>query len=285
MVSTRPLPAAHSERLPDGVTIQPRAFEFRDLDDVPQYWFAGNPVLTHIENTFSMLIPPGERFFIRSVRHFEDRASDPEMRRLIRAFVQQEGLHSRAHNEFNASLDRFGIDAEREHAEADKAIARLEKRLSPRMRLGATVFLEHLTATGAHTLFAEPWVAERMHPEMARFWRWHAVEELEHKAVAFDLFRAIGGGYLLRVFSAIAAVVLLALPFDRMVRRMVKQAGQPITPEMRKEARDLNRKIAGAQLRMLAKYFKPSFHPWDCDDEPHLRAWYASPEAALPIPR
>jgi len=284
-VPNRPLPAACRSRLPDGVAIQPRAFAFEKLDEVPQYWFDQNPILTHVENAFSILIPPGERFFIRSVRHFEERASDPEQRALIRAFVQQEGLHSRAHQDFNAALSRHGIDVERELAEADRAIARLERWLPARMRLGATVFLEHLTATGAHTLFAAPWVADLMHPEMARFWRWHAVEELEHKAVAFDLLREVGGGYLLRVFSAIAAVALLAFPFDRMVRRMIRDAGEPITKEMRREARALNRKIGGAQLRMLGQYFKPGFHPWDCDDEPHLRGWYASPEASALSPR
>ena len=48
--------------------------------------------------------------------------------------------------------------------------------------------------------------------------------------------------------------------------------------EMRAQARAINRKLAGPQLRMLAQYFKPSFHPWDFDDEKYLTAWYASIE-------
>jgi predicted metal-dependent hydrolase len=86
-------PAAKSSRLPDGVVVQPRRFEFRDLQSVPQHWFAGNPIVTHIENAFSVLIPPGERFFIRSVRHYEHRA-DPELADLIRGFLQQEAQHT-----------------------------------------------------------------------------------------------------------------------------------------------------------------------------------------------
>ncbi len=107
MAMQMPFPAATSSHLPDGVTIQPRTFEWHELESVPQYWFAGNPISTHVENAFSILIPPGERFFIRSVRHFEDRATDPEQEDLIRAFVQQEALHTRAHNEFNASRRRL----------------------------------------------------------------------------------------------------------------------------------------------------------------------------------
>ena len=76
---------ARSPELPDGVSIQPRRFEFEDLESVPQYWFANNPLLTHFENAFSIFIPPGERFFIRSVRRYQDRATDPESQKNTRS--------------------------------------------------------------------------------------------------------------------------------------------------------------------------------------------------------
>lgn len=284
MAMQEPFPAAHSSSLPEGVSIQPRQFEFRGLDRVPQYWFADNPIITHVENAFSILIPPGERFFIRSVRHYEDRVSDPEVKDLIRAFIQQEGLHTRAHNELNLSFARFGVDVEREIAYADRYIARLERRLPMKVQLGVTAFLEHLTATGAHMLFMEPKIANLMHPEMLRFWRWHAAEELEHKAVAFDLFRAVGGGYLLRVFSAIAAILLLAGPFNKIARRMIKDDPTRITPEMRQRVRAINRTVMGPQLRMIGQYFKPGFHPWQGNDEEYLKQWYGSELESLRNP-
>jgi predicted metal-dependent hydrolase len=280
MSITAAFPGVRSSRLPAAVVVQPRKFEFQDLESVPQYWFAGNPIITHMENAFSILIPPGERFFIRSVRNYEDCATDPELQELIRAFVQQEGLHSQAHNEFNDSLKAFGVDVERERAYANRVMSSLEKILPKKMRLGATAFLEHLTAVGAHMLFQEPLICDSMPREMQRFWSWHAAEELEHKAVAFDLFRLAGGGYVLRVLSAISALVLLALPFNRVVRRMMKEDGTKVTAEMRAQARAINRKLAGPQLRMIAQYFKPSFHPWDFDDEKYLKDWYASIEDA-----
>jgi hypothetical protein len=276
MAMPTPFPAATSSRLPEGVSVQPRTFAFHDLESLPQHWFADNPILTHLENAFSIMIPPGERFFIRAVRHFEDRVTDPELRTLVKAFVQQEGLHIRAHNEFNHSLGRFGIDVEREIAAAERVMDSMQRRLPHKVQLGVTVFLEHVTAIGAHMLFTEPAVAESMHPELARFWRWHAAEELEHKAVAFDVFRAVGGGYFLRIFSALAAVLLLTPPLVRMVRRMEKQDPREVTDEMRRSARELNGKLWRPQLRMLGQYFKPGFHPWNCDDEPYLKQWYAS---------
>lgn len=273
-------PAARSSRLPNGVTIQPRVFEWNDLESVPQYWFAANPINTHIENAFSILIPPGELFFIRSVRHFEHCASDPEQQELIRAFVQQEVLHTRAHNEYNASLKAFGVDVDREIAYANRVMVAMGRYLPKKMQLAATAFLEHLTATGAHTLFTEPVLGENMHPEMLRFWRWHAVEEMEHKAVAFDLYRDAGGGYLLRVFSAIAAILLLAVPFARIARRMLKDDPTEITDAMRRQTREINRSVMAPQLRMIGEYFKPGFHPWKCRDARHISEWLEAAEGA-----
>ncbi len=270
----QPFPAATSSR---GAYIQPRKFEFRDLESVPQYWFAENPIVSHIENAFSILIPPGERFFIRAVRHYESRATDPELAELVRAFVQQEGLHMRAHNEFNASLKRFGVDVDRETEYAEQVFAWIESRVPKKIQLGMTAFLEHITATGAHSLFTEPLVAQSMHAEALRFWRWHAVEELEHKAVAFDLLQDVGGGYATRVVSAVAALVLLAWPFDRIARRMIRNDPRRITREDTRRARALHRKVIGPQIRLIAQYFKPGFHPNDFDDRKHLADWYASP--------
>jgi len=264
--------------VPDGVQIRPRRFEFRGLDEVPQYWFAGNPVSTHIENTFSILIPPGERFFIRAVRHFADRVTDPDARAAVDAFTRQEALHSRAHVELNASFARFGVDVDREAAYADRVFARLQRVLSPRMRLGVTAFLEHLTATAAHSLFAEPLFEDLIDPEMRRFWRWHAAEELEHKAVAFDLYRQVGGTYVSRVLSALVALAWLAFPYWRITRRMVKDDPHQPTADERRQARDIERQLIGRQLRLVAAYFGPGFHPWDTDDRALLAEWYAADE-------
>ena len=66
------------------------------------------------------------------------------------------------------------------------------------------------------------------------------------------------------------------VPLDRSVRRMLKDTGDPITADHRAAARAINRKLMGPQLRMIARYFKPGFHPWEtADDASLLKAWYA----------
>jgi hypothetical protein len=269
-----------AQTIPDGVQIVPRRFVFRELDSIPKYWFGGNPLITHIENTFSILIPPGERFFIQSVRNYAGRVRDPEFAKLVQAFIAQEGHHTRAHHEFNRHFEKFGIGVSREEAYAARAMERASCILPKKIQLGITVFFEHLTATGAHMLFAEPEIARHIHPEALRFWRWHAAEELEHKAVAFDLFGKVGGGYGTRVFSALVGLLWFAPAFIRMARRMLKEDPGPITPEMRAQARAIDRRARAIQTPLLLAYFKPGFHPWKVDDAPYLAEWSASADVS-----
>lgn len=256
--------------------MQPREFSFSDLDAIPQYWNMDNPVLTHFENAFSIMIPPGERFFIDSVRHYEDRVTDDEGRELIRAFVQQEDLHGRAHDVFNASYAKFGIDVVEQQRYAAQTFRKAQRWLPSRIQLGITVFSEHLTAVGAHTLLDNDYAEEEMDPQMLDFWRWHAAEELEHKSVAFDLFHKVGGGYVTRMLSVLAAALFLAVPMLRIVRAMMQDDPRTPTRAERKEAAAFQRDILRQQAPLLLAYFKPTFHPWQIDDSEMLESWYRS---------
>ncbi len=266
--------------MPDGVAMQPREFEFTDVENIPQYWNLSNPVLTHFENAFSILIPPGEQFFIQSVRYYQDRVTDPEALELIRTFVQQEDLHGQAHHVYNATIANFGIDVAREESYAASVFAKLQRRLPRLIQLGITVFSEHLTAVGAHTLLDDPDAIHEMDPQMLEFWRWHAAEELEHKSVAFDLFRRVGGGYVTRMAAMATAVATLGFPMVKIVRRMMKEDPRPITKADRGEARAVQAKIMKRQVRLLLAYLKPGFHPWDIDDTELLEGWYSDPVPA-----
>lgn len=268
-----------SASLPDGVSVQPREFSFGDLDAIPQYWTMGNPLLTHFENAFSIMIPPGERFFIDSVRHHENRVGDAEARELIRAFIQQEGLHGRAHDRFNHSYARFGIDVRTQQRYAEGVFRRLRRWLPWRIQLGITAFAEHLTAVGAHTLLDDDDAADQMDPQMLEFWRWHAAEELEHKAVAFDLFHKVGGRYPTRMLSVVVAVLTLSVPILRIAKGMIDDDPHVPTRRERKEAAAFQRRMLRRQVPMLLAYFRPRFHPWQIDDSGMLKDWYRGTDA------
>ena len=42
----------------------------------PQHWIDGSALATHLVNGVNMLFPDGERFFIRSVKHYLDQITD-----------------------------------------------------------------------------------------------------------------------------------------------------------------------------------------------------------------
>ncbi|MCZ7629679.1 MAG: metal-dependent hydrolase [Microthrixaceae bacterium] len=227
--------------------------------------------------------PPGERFFIDSVRHHERRVTDSEQRELIRAFVQQEGLHGRAHDRFNASYAKFGIDVRKQQRYADKVFRRLRRWLPWTIQLGITAFAEHLTAVGAHTLLDDDEATEKIDPQMLEFWRWHAAEELEHKSVAFDLFHKVGGGYMTRMLSVMVAVLTLAVPMLRITKGMMDDDPHVPTRRERKEAAAVQRRILRRQAPLLLAYLRPGFHPWQIDDTELLAGWYPSSEVAHAI--
>ena len=53
--------------------------------------------------------------------------------------------------------------------------------------------MEHFTATLARLLLTDPLIKQKTTQESRNLWEWHALEELEHKSVAFDALKAIGG--------------------------------------------------------------------------------------------
>src|SRR5207244_3358365 len=66
----------------------------------------------------------------------------------------------------------------------------------PKGHLAVTIALEHFTAIMADAMLTNDGVLEGADPRMAALWRWHAIEETEHKAVAFDVYKTVAPGFL-----------------------------------------------------------------------------------------
>ena len=163
--------------------IKPRHPEF-DFSGLPRRWFAGLAFPTHLANGANLLFPLGERFFVKSVRHFEKAiADDPALREAVRGFYAQEGRHAQAHEQYFDTLRAQGFDIDTflkiYRTLAFDGLARLT---GPELNLAITAALEHYTAT-----LAEGALRDRMldaaHPVMRALLLWHSAEEIEHKSV------------------------------------------------------------------------------------------------------
>ncbi|MBX3129836.1 MAG: metal-dependent hydrolase [Polyangiaceae bacterium] len=246
------------------------------LDDVPRDWHGGQVAISSFFDNLSLFFPAGERFFVAAVRAHRHSVSDPEVAEAVRVFCAQEGIHGREHARYNEQLRRHGYPAQ----EMERRVARLLRRVSRvtprRWRLAATCALEHFTALMAHLLLSNPRLLEGAHPQMAALWRWHAAEENEHKAVAFDVYQSAGGGYLERTGVMIAATVIFWAKVLEHQLRLMHSSG---TLWSWREHWSLIRFLLlepggmGQLVWLYLDYFRPGFHPWDLDNRELLEAW------------
>jgi predicted metal-dependent hydrolase len=202
MANMRKHPAPPFE--PTGVKIIPREIAPGFSEHTPRYWFDNHPFKTHYFNALSSTFPVGERFFIRSVRYYQEEISESALEEKVRNFIGQEGHHSIEHDAHIRILQDQGYIGIRRFEHIDKTVLDYLNRRFPRFALAATISLEHLTAILADELLRYPrrWL-QPMHKDMQLLWRWHAVEETEHKAVAYDVYQQVCGSYGLRVMAMI----------------------------------------------------------------------------------
>lgn len=243
---------------------------------LPRYYADNNPLLTAIMNTLSAAIPEGERFFVESVRHFRDRVSDPVLKKEISAFIGQEAFHAREHDAFNRALLQNGVSMER-HERIFAIPINLMRRMPQKFQLAATAALEHYTAIIAEQLLRSPDMREKLAPISRAFWEWHALEETEHKAVAFDVYETVSGSYSLRagtmlLISAVYWPLVLSMSF-----KMVIDDGRIFN--VREVLKGLNIALGrkGFFSTLAPKYLdylKPGFHPNDHNTDALLAEWH-----------
>lgn len=268
------------------MTITPRHITL-DLSDIPRYWLKGNPFITHFLNSESLLFPQGELFFMDSVKYYARQIDDPQMKEDVRGFIRQEALHTARHKEYNQWLVDHGYDITRIEKRLGKFIGWAKKR-PPLSQLALTVAMEHLTAIMSDTSLRYEEIFDGVHPTMKLLWHYHGAEEIEHKAVAFDVYKKVGGGYWRRaLWMNIANIVLFYFVISNTFYflRRDKKAWSPrvwwggfkdlfISPGfMRKTG------------KLYFSYFRPSFHPWDHDNRDLLARYDATHETPMPSPQ
>lgn len=242
-------------------------FEAPPEGPIPRHWVAGNALATHVFNAMNLTFPEGERFFIRSVNDHLDAVRDPELRAQVRGFVGQEAMHGLEHERYFDVLRAQGYEIDR-FLDRFRRIGRLLDRLPASVRIAITAGAEHYTAAFGHFAFQDPLLREA-HPTMRRLIYWHATEEVEHKAVAFDVMQAAGVSYFVRILGfAIATILLFGLTATG-TRMLLRQDGLDRRAVARLhrqlEARG-DRTIRQRMRRRVLDYLRRDFHPNEIDD-------------------
>jgi predicted metal-dependent hydrolase len=247
--------------------------EYANIDKYP---FDGEPVQSVFWLVVQALFPDGERFFIRSVRDVRDRVEDPQLQEDIRAFMGQEAMHGAAHRKANQAIaDRHGIDVQTTERRTEIAMRLFDRFHTPMQRLAMTAFAEHFTSSLARYLLKHPeYMAKFRGTELRHLIMWHALEEREHRAVAFDVYTKAGGGYWTRVIMGPYFIGLLIPWVFFEIGRVLAQQG-----ELRnwRRVRSGLRALFGPRSALqgigpyMRRYFARDFHPSQ-DDLTELEA-------------
>lgn len=232
---------------------------------------------TQFMNTLSVFFPEGERFFINSVRNYREQINDPNLKEAVKAFIGQEAMHSREHIEYNEALEAGKMPARELEIVVAKVLKFATNTLPHSFQLAITIALEHITAILADMLLRDPVFLKNSDPEYTKLWTWHALEETEHKSVAFDVYQTVMGkgfnAYALRVFAFLVANVIFWGMFYRFYYKMVKSVGEHKNYLGWFTSFNYQWGKPGGLRRLIPAwmdYFKPSFHPWDHDNSEFL---------------
>jgi predicted metal-dependent hydrolase len=248
------------------------------FETVPRHFAGdGDLITSHIIAALSSVFPDGEDFFIRSVRRYRDEITDPVLRRQVAGFIGQEVTHGREHRAFNSHLDTLGYHTKFVERLTRKGLQFRERHVPPIANLASTAALEHVTATMAELVMTSPETQESFgHDAVKHLFFWHALEESEHKAVAFDVYRAVGGGERLRIITmklvrygfviGMTIQVIASLLMDR-------ETYQPGV--LRKSWRHVRRQplVSRQVWDTLKAYERRGFHPSDIPNDELVEVW------------
>ncbi|PJI50024.1 MULTISPECIES: metal-dependent hydrolase [Pseudomonas] len=257
-------------------------FPVRRMDfsfsETPKYWWDGQPFMTHFMNNLSSLFPYGEKFFVDSVRAVRERIQDPQLQKDVSAFIGQEAMHSKEHAAYNEYADEHGIDLETLELRIKVLLESISKVTTKKHHLAITCALEHFTASMAEQLLKREDLSSQMKSDkMYKLWMWHAVEENEHKAVAYDVYQQVYGGYFTRTAVMLITTVIFLSVIGGFQINLLRRDGQLFNWRSWKHGLGVllhpRRGYLVSLIRPWLDYFRPGFHPFDHDTKALETRW------------
>jgi uncharacterized protein len=238
-------------------------------DDIPRNWLPTDPAVAAVLNTYTVLVPANEAFYMRTLNACLPLLRDPTLRDASIAFIHQEAEHGVAHKRYWRNLEQQGYRFRGFERLVEKLTFRLLEKIAPvSLRLSMMSCVEHINALIGHEFLSQD-ILRDAHPQMRAMMEWHFAEEIEHKNVSFDVLQAVSPSYFMRfVGLAMAAPLFYALMTLGMLR-FLAQDGLLFRPSVwGRFLRHLGsgHRMLPRTLRHLLAYARPSFHPSQLDD-------------------
>lgn len=274
---------------PSDIHVPPRDIRFDVASAKDGHWLGGDPVGTAVFNALSLTFPEGERMFMDAVKHYRKDLGG-KLAEDVRGFIAQEAIHSREHHQLNQLIDRDRYPAGAIEA-AVKERTSLVRSRGPMAMLVSTIALEHFTAMMADVHAENMSVFDGVSPGIERLWRWHAMEETEHKGVAFDVFMHATRHWspLKRYSRRVIAMALITIMFTANITTyaaLLLEADGYTPKAAHKAVRRFvwrNPGIFSKGWRTYFSWYRPGFHPWDHDNRALIARWKQDFAAAAEV--
>ncbi|GAB09508.1 hypothetical protein GOARA_042_00150 [Gordonia araii NBRC 100433] len=295
MRSEKTVPTAAVD--PGPVELRARNVEF-EWSATPPHWLPGHPYASHTVTALNLLLPEGERWFVRTFNEALPLVADEPLAAAMRGFVGQEAVHAESHDKVLWNfLDSHGIDPRPYQRQMEWVFRKLlapkesgsaqarRKHLVERLWLIAAI--EHYTAELGDFALNSSWASSGGDPEMVDLFCWHGAEEVEHRAVAYDVANYFGDSYLRRARTMILVLPAMIWLVFRGAKEITRQ--DPATKDLGFVARrrEYQRGVRANLLPSLVgltwstvKYFRPGFHPDEVGSTAQAVAYLASSPAA-----
>lgn len=247
-----------------------RDLHFKISANAERHWFGGDQMRTAVMDAFAICLPEGERYFIRSLKRFAKNMNDEGLLAEIRGYAAQEAFHTREHEDYNRALSDLGYDVPRLERRTRDILA--ESPIdTPEWNLAVTCAIEHVTASFSIAVLRDgEMLLQDAAPAYRRLWTWHALEELEHAAVALDVYASATASmsswkrYVIRVTAMVVVMTLLNYLMVRNIASMARSDGLSRGPRLWVRYLDVMWRKPGFMrlgFRSFMRYFSPRFDP------------------------
>jgi predicted metal-dependent hydrolase len=244
------------------ITVRTMKFDVPSADEFHPLCIAGNSVLSYTHLATSLYVAHLEPFFVKSLRRVMDQIRDEALREDVDRFSRQEAQHYQRHIDFNKAVFAQGYPGlEQRVDELKRDFERFMAEETDRFRIGYIEGFESYTTQFALWILASGLYDHRRTARPAGdLFKWHMLEEVEHRNVAFDVYEHLYGGYLHRahmcwvsqqhMFRFIADCTQLMSAFD------IARYGERCRVTMRQKVL-----IANSRVGMRVRSMLPGYTP------------------------
>lgn len=178
----------------DNFPVRRLRFEFDRIQNQDPLWSRSSRNFAMFINALGVHVPHFERYLVKTMLEAKEEVKDESLLRDMKAITGQEAQHAKNFIKYNqwlairypdiASLEKSASDYFDEHIENDG----LKKKVGFTAGYETFTFLSGLIILENY----DKWLKDS-DPSVKALWVWHQVEEVEHGAVAFDVYQALYG--------------------------------------------------------------------------------------------